>query len=263
MNSVTTATNATADDTISTNNTEAAFSTAAPPSGIEFHPEAPRPQFLWQASLPMNWAVINTHPEASPHALSQLAQDFIPGHRFARKDQKLILAQLEQLVAAARDNGVLLTLLLPGVDNAGQPTSATITLRWYDQTPEYATLDTARAAAEKSKSSTTVTEQSSPTGSAWLLSSSTSQVGPLTDRRTAHHHQAYLPIATTTWTLLISGTAPDAETAESMKNIIIRLANSVTAYPETHGITIADLASNDDITSDDDSKATTPAKEGA
>lgn len=208
-------------------------------SPVRFHPDAPRPRFLWQASLPTNWVRIDTHPEASPHRLSQIAENYIPGHRLKRAEQKLVLQQLEQLVKAARDGNILLTLILPGLSEDGQATSATLLLRWYDSSPEFASLRTVEQAF--STKDATTQQCTSPKGTAYVHSSNTTQSGPISQRRTTFHHQALLPIPSTTWTLVISGSAPDEETGELLGNIVKRVANSVQAHPETLGETFEDL----------------------
>lgn len=211
-------------------------------TGVRFHPAAPRPRFLWQANLPLNWRLIDTHPDASPHRLQAIAEDFIPGHRFSRSDQKLIVKQLEALVTAARDSEVLLTFILPGVGAHGEPTSATLLFRWYDSSPDYASLATAKQALAGAD---TTTDMLSPRGQTWIKAEGCRQTGSVSNRRTSYNHQAFLPIATTTWMLVISGTAPDEASGQVLGELITRLANSVTVFPDTFGQTIEELSAGD------------------
>ena len=47
-----------------------------------------------------------------------------------------------------------------------------------------------------------------------------------------HTHQAFVPVPSTTWTLAVSATAPDADTGEDVKAIVSRVAASVVAWPD-------------------------------
>lgn len=207
---------------------------------IQFDPGATRPSFLWKVSLPTNWIYVNTHPEASIHQVQSIAEDFIPGRRFRRSEQKQIARQLQATIDAARKGRYLLTLILPGLNEKSEPSAATLFLRWYDSAPDYSSIGTVQRAFEASTA--LVEEQSSSQGSAYLTAANVTQTGPLSDRRSAYHRQAFIPVADTTWTLVASGTTPDADTDKDMAAVITRIANSVEVFPHISGAAIGDDA---------------------
>ena len=44
-----------------------------------------------------------------------------------------------------------------------------------------------------------------------------------------YHHQAFVPIASSTWTLAISSTAPSEDVSAEVRDIVVRVASSVVA----------------------------------
>ncbi|KGM18445.1 hypothetical protein CAURIC_00590 [Corynebacterium auriscanis] len=206
---------------------------------IQFHPDAPRPRFMWQADLPTTWVYLDTHPEASVRQAEIIAENYIPGHRFKRAEQKLIIRQLESAIIAARKAKALLTLILPGVNEAGEPSAATLILRWYDSSPDMSSMATIKRAFEKK--SAVMEEATTTKGSAYVMTAETTKTGPLDNRRDAYHRQAFIPLAGTTWTLVASGTTPDPDSDAVMKDAISRLVNSIKAYPESYGERLPDV----------------------
>lgn len=206
---------------------------------IQFHPDAPRPRFMWQADLPTTWVYLNTHPEASARQTEIIAEDYIPGHRFKRAEQKLIIRQLESTINAARKAKALLTLILPGVNEVGEPSAATLILRWYDSAPDMSSMATIKRAFEQK--SAVMEEATTAQGAAYAMTAETTKTGPLDNRRDAYHRQAFIPLAGTTWTLVVSGTTPDPDSDATMKDVISRLVNSLKAYPESYGERLPDF----------------------
>ena len=239
------------------------MSTTEGKTKIQFHPDAPRPRFLWQASLPTTWMFLNTHPEASARQSEIIAENFIPGHRFKRAEQKLIIRQLDSAISAARKAKALVTLVLPGVNEIGEPSAATLVLRWYDSSPDMSSMSTIKRAFEKKAA--LMEEANTPRGNAYAVVAETTKTGPLDNRRDAYHRQAFIPVAGTSWTLVASGTTPDPETDEKMKDVITRLANSIQAFPESYGETLPSLDVLDGLETDgqEASEATAQPREQA
>lgn len=217
-------------------------------TSVQFHPDAPRPRFPWRASLPSSWIYLNTHPDSSKFQTQLIAENYIPGHRFSRSEQKLIVRQLEETISAARKSKVLLALIQPGVDSNGQPTAATLLLRWYDSSPDYASLATVKEAMSNQTASahTEVTECTTPQSVAYLMTSRVQNTGSITERRQIFHQQAFLPLPASTWTLVISGSTPDADSNAAMRDIVIRITNSVGVLDEQSLPAPTDVSSADD-----------------
>ncbi|MDO5670445.1 MAG: hypothetical protein Q4G50_10605 [Corynebacterium sp.] len=210
---------------------------------LEFHPAAPRPDLLWRVQLPTSWLLLDTHPDTWQVRAERLSEDYLPGHRFRAAEKRLIREQLSHTVRAAQDGGVLLTLVLPGLLEDGTVSAATLLLRWEDAAPRRASL----APAQRAFAHQDPQLQRTPEGHSWLAVSQEALSGPLTQRRPVYTHQGFLPLPDSSWTLIVSGSAPTAELADSVRDVVARLINSVRIVPEGQGERIlADVAETSD-----------------
>lgn len=211
-----------------------------PLPAIEFHPDAPRPNMLWSASLPLTWRFVDTHPSRWQLKADRLVEDYIPGVRLKAAEKRLVKQQLESTVQAAQKAGVLMTFVLPGLLEDGQVSSATLLISWRDSAPNAASLQPAKIAFPDLKSLKT------ENGASYGLLKLKKQVGPLTQRQTSYTTQGFLPIPQTTWTLIVSGSAPGEELGGVVEDLVIRLINSVTVLPGTEGLSINDVLGRHD-----------------
>jgi len=109
---------------------------------VELPPDAPRPSFLWNIHLPLlMWRYIDLHPSHCDACIDRLSGDFVPGVRLRAGDRKVVRRRLGEVIAAAREAGVLLGLVLPGVLESGEVSSAVVLLRWHSVAPERACVD--------------------------------------------------------------------------------------------------------------------------
>ena len=109
---------------------------------IELNPNVPRPNFLWYISLPLApWKFLDTHPAHADTCIDRLSGDFVPGMRLRAGDRKVVRRRLGEVIAAAQEAGVLLGLVLPGVLESGEVSSAAVLLRWHSVAPERACVD--------------------------------------------------------------------------------------------------------------------------
>ena len=134
---------------------------------------------------------------------------------------------LLSMAKQAREAGTLLALVFPGIEN-GVVAAVTLLIRWVDSSPNVASVMSAQNQFGEDDTSVERTGK----GASYVLRSSESLTGPVTDRRTAYTHQAFLPIPSTTWTAVISATAPSAETSEDTKNVVKRVTGSLIARPD-------------------------------
>lgn len=210
--------------------------TATSPPTIEYHPDAPRPSWAWGAQLPLNWRYVDTHPARWRTCVDRLADDYLPGVRLSSPQKKAVKAQLEQAVAQAQKAGVLVLLVLPGMEGEAA-SAATLLLRWVDSSPSPASV----IAAQRQLQAKDPVVERTGRGDSFVFASTTGLVGPVTDRRTFYTHQAFLPVAGTTWTLVVSGTAPSEETGAAVANVVRRLVSSVRTYTDTAGQRVNDF----------------------
>ncbi|WP_257203431.1 hypothetical protein [Corynebacterium cystitidis] len=206
-----------------------------------FHPDAPRPPFMWSAQLPVTWRVIDTHPAQWQLTVERVADDYLPGVRLSSAQKRAVKQQLEQVVQQCQKAGVLVVLVLPGVVE-DDVSAATLLFRWVDSSPAPASI---MAAERQLQGKAAVVEQTGR-GDSFVFVSMTEQVGPLSNRRMAYTYQALLPVAGTSWTLMVSGSAPNQDTGEIVADIVRRVVASVRTYPDTVGETLFDDAGDPD-----------------
>ncbi|RAV31517.1 hypothetical protein DLJ54_07920 [Corynebacterium heidelbergense] len=199
---------------------------------LDFHPQAVRPNFLWTAKLPTHWAFLDTHPSRWKRQLDRIVEEYFAGRRAPAAERRILLRHLEQLVQGAQNQKVLFTFLMPGVVREGEVSACTVFLRWQNSSPTLASLRDLEATFGPSKE---LVHYRTGAGDPYVAFSETGKTGPLTDRRPIFHHQAFVPIPTTTWTLAVAGSAPTEETSQHVRDVVLRIANSIRAYPETTG----------------------------
>lgn len=191
---------------------------------------APRPPFVWSAHLPTTWRFIDVDPARTDASVANLLRDddLVPGVRLSSAQRRAMQQSFKEMATQAREAGILLALVLPGVDN-GEISAVPLLLRWIDTAPAPASVLSAQqqlgAKAEASVASTNA-------GGSFLLASEQGLAGPLTQRRTVYHHQAFVPIASSTWTLAISSTAPSEDVSAEVRDIVVRVASSVVAHTD-------------------------------
>lgn len=200
---------------------------------LGFHAAAMRPNFLWLAELPTNWAFLDTRPEQWERRVEWILDNYYSrGRRLRPAERKKIKARLAETIQAAQDNKILLMFLLPGIAEGGELSACTLSVRWQSFSPQSASLkllETAfsgRENLEKKKTSE---------GRPYLLFGGSTQVGPVTERRTVWSNQAVVPVTTTPWAMMVTGMAPDEQTSELVRGIVDRLVNSVKVFPDETG----------------------------
>lgn len=199
----------------------------APVTGVALPPDAPRPQFVWTVSLPLTWRAIDLHPQRTDASIANIMRDddLVPGVRLKSAQKRELKAAITDMATQAREAGAIWVLALPGVHEE-HVSVVTLLLRWSDSAPRQASvLDIQRQLGADTSVEPTLN------GESFVLRSATSLAGPVTQRRTVHTHQAFVPVPSTTWTLAVSATAPDADTGEDVKAIVSRVAASVVAWP--------------------------------
>lgn len=183
---------------------------------LSLHPQAFRPNFLWTAQLPTSWAFLDTHPASWQRQAERIIDQFYSGQR----------------LKSAQGNKVLLSFVLPGTLDDGEMSACTLLVRWQSFSPQSASMtivDTAFSGREGFEHRTTDND------AAYALFGGRSQIGPLTDRRTIWNYQAALPVPSTSWVAMVSGVAPEEGLAPTIRDMVIRLTNSINTFPELTG----------------------------
>lgn len=201
----------------------------APVYGVGLPPDAPRPLFVWTVSLPLGWRVIDLDPRCTDASIANILRDddVVPGVRLKSAQKRQLKEALASMAAEARKAGAVWVLVLPGVQE-DYVSAVTLLLRWSDSAPRSASV----LEIQRQLGADVTSVEPTLNGESYVLHSSSSLAGPVTDRRTVYTHQAFVPVPSTTWTLAVSATAPDADTGEDVKAIVGRVAASVVAWPE-------------------------------
>lgn len=207
-------------------------------SSMQLPPDAPRPDFRWTVSLPTTWRIIDLNPARTDAVISNLLRDddLVPGARLKRSHQREVKLQMMEMATQARDAGSVLALILPGVLD-DTVTAVTLLMRWVDSAPTSASVLGAQKQLGSPEDSTV---EETNQGDAYLLVHSQREGGPITQRRTHYTHQAFIPVPNTTWTLVVSATAPSAESSDGVEAIVRRVAASFAVVPDDTQLTFSD-----------------------
>lgn len=225
--------------------------------GLELPPDAPKPDFRWTVSLPTTWRIIDLNPTRTDAVINNLLRDddLVPGARLKRSHQREVKQAMVDMATQARDAGSLLALILPGISGE-EVVAVTMLLRWVDSAPAAASvLDSQKQLGLPEDSTVEKTNQGDP----YLLFHSQMEGGPITQRRTLYTHQAFIPAPGTSWTLVVSATAPNAETSESVEAIVRRAAASFVVVPDDAEFVFTD---SDEITQADANQSSEPTSGG-
>lgn len=194
---------------------------------LEFHPAAPRPNMVWTVSLPTNWAFLDTRPDAWSRSMDRIIDDFYLGRRLRPAERRTLREKVEATVKGAQEAKVLMSFLLPGATDEGEVATSSLFLRWANTAPRRAGL---RMITDTFAAGKDLSSHQSRFGQSYAMFSEVVKVGPYTDRRDMWNHQAFIPVESTTWTLLVSASAPSEGTSEPVRQVVARVAESFRAY---------------------------------
>lgn len=200
---------------------------------LSLHPQALRPNFLWTAQLPLNWAFLDTNPATWKRNAEKIINDYFVGSRLKRSEHSALMAYLEKAIKASQENKILLSFILPGPLESGEFGACTLLVRWQSFSPDVASMGTVEHAFGKREGKE---QRTTNAGSPYLLFGGEVQIGPITDRKSAWNYQAVMPVLSTPWTVIVSGMAPTAEMGGMIRDIVVRLANNIQCYPQQTGL---------------------------
>jgi hypothetical protein len=183
-----------------------------------------RPPFAFRIEGPDDWILLETAPATWRGSVERLLDQQAGTPRMPVSLRRRAVAVFEEVVAVARQTGVLLCLAKVAWDGRGRPFCGSLTLSWLDSTPVAADLAFVRLVASPADR---LEELDTPSGRA-LLCGEVVQAPPgeLFGGGRGWSWQAYVPVAGTTWTALISGTA-GGEHAQLLGRLVRRMAGSL------------------------------------
>jgi hypothetical protein len=195
-----------------------------------------RPPFAFRIEGPDDWMLLETAPHTWERSVERLLADrAVELGRLPGGQRRQLLTLLEDMVAAAQQTGVVLSLVRLARDASGRLFCGSLALSWYDAAPVRADLAFARLAAGDAGR---VEELDTPAGPALLRRDALPQpipaVEPFGDGMT-HSAQAFLPIAGTSWTALVTGTVGRADHADLLGRLVGRMAGSLRVQRQPHG----------------------------
>jgi hypothetical protein len=187
-----------------------------------------QPPFAFRIEGPDDWLLLETAPSTWKRSVERLLADRaeelgrLPGRR-----RRQLLALLEDVVAAAQQTGVVLSLVKLARDASDRLFCGSLSLSWYDAAPVSADLAFARLAAGDAGR---VEELDTPAGPALLRRETLRQPNPATEwfgDGMTHSAQAFLPVPGTSWTALVTGTVVSADHAGLLDQLVARMVGSL------------------------------------
>lgn len=192
--------------------------------GLEWHPDAVRPDFDWTMELPTDWSVVDAHPATWKNRVDRLVDDVFAGRRLSSAQRRDVRDYLSGVVASAQKAGILLTLVKFGLDDAQEPEAVGLTVRWASNAPGMASLATVRRSLANGGR---VEEATGANGARMVIRHQRrSQVsGGATAKVT--HLQAFLPVSGTRWTLVATMSTKRTDIDEHLDALLRRCVGSV------------------------------------
>ena len=187
-----------------------------------------RPPFAFRIEGPDDWMLLETAPNTWERSLERLLADRAAElGRLPGRHRRQLLTLLEDMVAAAQQTGVVLSLVKLARDAGDRLFCGSLALSWFDAAPVRADLAFARLAAGDGGR---VEELDTPAGPALLRRERLPQPIPaaeLLGDGASHSAQAFLPVPGTSWTALVTGTVGHAGHADLLDRLVRRMVGSL------------------------------------
>ena len=187
-----------------------------------------RPPFAFRIQGPDEWMLLETAPNTWKRSVERvLADRAVELGRLPGRQRRQLATLLEDLVAAAQQAGVVLCLVKLARDAGERLFCGSLALSWYDAAPLSADLAFARLAAGDAGR---VEELDTPAGPALIRREALPQPIPaleLLGGGPSHSAQAFLPIAGTGWTALVTGTVGRSDHADLLDLLVRRMVGSL------------------------------------
>jgi hypothetical protein len=205
-----------------------------PLDGWLLDPDAARPPFEWQVSLPTGpaWSLLDTYPASWQRSAERLNDSHLAGRHLRTTERKSVLAFLGELVGACQLAGTVLSLVQIGALDQRTLSTVGLHIAWYDSAPDPSSLATVRSAASTSG---VIEEIDTPAGPVILQRDYRSVAPSSSERRVGVTSlQAFLPVPGHTWTAIVATSSPHPEVVDSLRVIVIAVAGSIrpTESPE-------------------------------
>ena len=192
-----------------------------------------RPPFAFRVQGPDDWMLLETAPNTWERSVERILADrAVELGRLPGRQRRQLATLLEDVVAAAQQTGVVLSLVKLARDASDRLFCGSLALSWYDSTPLRADLAFARLAAGEARR---VEELDTPAGPALLRREALPQPIPaleLFGDGLSHSAQAFLPVAGTCWTALVTGTVGHASHAGLLDLLVRRMVRSLRVQPQ-------------------------------
>lgn len=190
---------------------------------LQWHPDALRPPFRWAIDLPTDWSVLDTHPARWKRQAERITDDAFGGIRLRAAHRREVLDYLTSVVAAAQNAKMMLVLMKVGLSQDGStPEALGLTLRWASSSPLLASMAT--ITGMKGAPVTQITTARGLAAGIRTDHRRETRGGELT---TVSSVQGFLPMPGTSWTLILTTTAPRTDLDDSLIALVTRCLGSV------------------------------------
>lgn len=195
-----------------------------------------RPPFAFRIQGPDDWMLLETAPSTWKRSVERLLADrAVELGRLPARPRRELMTLLEDMVAAAQQTGVVLSLVKLARDPGDRLFCGSLALSWCDAAPVRADLAFARLAAGDGGR---VEELDTPAGPVLQRRETLARPIPAAEPfgdGTTHSAQAFLPVPGTTWTALVTGTVGRAGHADLLDLLVGRMAGSLRVQREPAG----------------------------
>jgi hypothetical protein len=196
-----------------------------------------QPPFAFRIEGPDDWMLLETAPSTWKRSVERLLADrAVELGRLPAGQRRQLMTLLEDMVAAAQQTGVVLSLVKLARDASDRLFCGSLALSWYDAAPVPADLAFARLAAGDAGR---VEELDTPAGPALLRRETLPRPIPATELfgdTMTHSAQAFLPVPGTSWTALVTGTVGRADHAGLLDRLVGRMAGSLRVQRQPPGL---------------------------
>ena len=195
-----------------------------------------QPPFAFRIQGPDDWMLLETAPNTWERSVERLLGDrAVALGRLPGRQRRQLMLLLEDMVAAAQQTGVVLSLVKLARDADDRLFCGSLALSWYDAAPVSADLAFARLAAGDAGR---VEELDTPAGPALLRRETLPRPIPAAELfgdGMTHSVQAFLPVPGTSWTALVTGTVGHADHADLLDLLVRRMAGSLRVQRQPSG----------------------------
>ncbi len=196
-----------------------------PSADLTLNPKATHPPFSWSIGVPHDWAMLDTAPATWQRNAERLIDFKFAGKRLPAKEHRMVFGYLESAVAQTQKADSILCVLQFGRMSTGDLGSTGINAVWHNTGHRTASLE---AVHQFVPNAATTSPFDTRLGPGLMCEQQTSVMPPGSGTRiAAQNFQAFVPVAGTSWMLILSGSAAQPEMERVTREAVLAMAHSL------------------------------------